>query len=70
MDTMTQTQTSDTMLDAVNRCDRCGAHANVTANKGDSVLLFCRHHWREVKDGKVRDWADRIILWAVDPREG
>lgn len=32
-------------------CDRCGAKAVVLAAKGDLVLLFCAHHYRENEEG-------------------
>ena len=39
------------VLDASDRCDRCGAQAYVRAELvGGSELLFCAHHAREHAD--------------------
>jgi hypothetical protein len=34
-------------LNALDRCDRCGAQAYVKATKGEASLLFCAHHGHE-----------------------
>lgn len=68
MDTMTKANvsTSDEALPSVHRCDRCPAHANVTAAKGDSILGFCRHHWTENKDALL-EWAEDVVVWRLHP---
>ncbi|GAB3189379.1 DUF7455 domain-containing protein [Nesterenkonia suensis] len=50
-------------LTALDRCDRCGAQAYVSAalSSGAGVLLFCVHHARQV-EGTLRPqtsaWVD------------
>lgn len=41
--------TKNFILDATNRCDRCGAQAYVmvTLTDGKGDLYFCRHHARK-----------------------
>ncbi len=57
-----------TPLNALDRCDRCGAQAYLRArllNGGE--LLFCGHHGKEYATGlktvaaKIHDETDRII---------
>lgn len=57
-----------TPLNAVDRCDRCGAQAYVRAvllNGGE--LLFCGHHGKEYASGlkavakEIQDQTDRLV---------
>jgi len=57
-----------TPLNAVDRCDRCGAQAYVRAvllNGGE--LLFCGHHAKEYAEGlkplvkQIQDETDRLV---------
>lgn len=45
-------------LTAEDRCDRCGARALHKATKvgAKSELLFCDHHYREQRDGLIRNY--------------
>lgn len=44
-------------LNALDRCDRCGAQAYHVARKpGQSDLLFCNHHYRENRDGLLNQY--------------
>lgn len=48
-------------LNALDRCDRCGAQAYVLVTvNGGFELLFCGHHWREHED-KLKETAVRIV---------
>lgn len=44
---MAQTLLASASLDALDRCDRCGAQAYVRAVLSAGELLFCAHHGRE-----------------------
>ncbi len=44
---MAQTLLASASLDALDRCDRCGAQAFVRAVLSAGELLFCAHHGRE-----------------------
>ncbi len=47
------------VLDATDRCDRCGAQSYVAAIlEGGSELLFCGHHWREHGDAVCKIAVD------------
>lgn len=57
-----------TPLNALDRCDRCGAQAYVRAtllNGGE--LLFCGHHGKEYAEklksvsAKIQDETDRLV---------
>ena len=57
-----------TPLNALDRCDRCGAQAYVRAtllNGGE--LLFCGHHGKEYAEklkrvsAKIHDETDRLV---------
>ena len=56
-----------TPLNAVDRCDRCGAQAYVRATLlNGGVLLFCGHHAKEYAEGlksvakEIHDETDKI----------
>lgn len=51
---MAQTLLASTNLDALDRCDRCGAQAYVRAVLAAGELLFCAHHGREYGDKLAR----------------
>lgn len=44
---MTQATAPGWVLNADDRCDRCGAQAHVVSQHGDSFLFWCWHHARE-----------------------
>jgi hypothetical protein len=46
-------------LTAIDRCDRCGAAAQVRAILGTGELLFCGHHARE-HEAKLKELAADI----------
>ena len=56
-----------TPLNALDRCDRCGAQAYVRAVMANGFeLLFCGHHAKKYQDGlanaasRIQDETDRI----------
>jgi hypothetical protein len=66
-------------LDAMDRCDRCGAQAYVrTVLPSGSELFFCNHHWQENEDRlreiavTIQDETDRLdsvpAVAALDER--
>ncbi len=64
-----------TPLNAIDRCDRCGAQAYVRAtllNGGE--LLFCGHHAKEYAEGlkpvvaKIQDETNKLAEVASDAR--
>ncbi len=58
----TGTLEAQTILTALDRCDRCGAQAYVRAVlSSGGVLLFCNHHARQVEDSlrpQTAEWVD------------
>ena len=57
-----------TPLNALDRCDRCGAHAYVRAtllNGGE--LMFCAHHGKEYAEKlaaiavKIQDESEKLV---------
>lgn len=52
---MAQTLLASTNLDALDRCDRCGAQAYVRAVLAAGELLFCAHHGREYGEKLARE---------------
>ncbi|GAA1792085.1 MULTISPECIES: DUF7455 domain-containing protein [Leucobacter] len=48
---------ADRPLDALDRCDSCGAQAYVRAMLNGSELLFCAHHARKHEE-KLRPIAE------------
>lgn len=42
---------NERILNAEDRCDRCGARATTVATFGEMELLFCDHHTTEQKSG-------------------
>ena len=55
---MTETTTSDRVLTAQDRCDKCSAAAKVVASFLSGELLFCGHHAREA--------GTKLVLQAVN----
>lgn len=55
--TETETAQADRPLNALDRCDSCGAQAYVRALLGGSELLFCAHHGRK-HEPKLRPMAE------------
>jgi hypothetical protein len=66
---MTENVVLDTApLNALDRCDRCGAQAYVRAVMANGFeLLFCGHHAKKYQDGlagsaqRIQDETDRLI---------
>lgn len=58
------------LLDATDRCDRCGAQAYVRViGKSGSGLLFCGHHYNKVMDNALGyDNMMKFALEIVDER--
>lgn len=58
------------ILDATDRCDRCGAQAYVKViGKNNYDLLFCSHHYNKVMDNAVGyDNMMKFALEVVDER--
>lgn len=56
-----------TPLNALDRCDRCGAQAYVRATLAGGELLFCAHHGKEYAEKlaavatKIEDQSDRLV---------
>lgn len=59
------------LLDATDRCDRCGAQAYVKViGKNASDLLFCGHHYNKAMDNAIGyDNMMKFALEIVDERE-
>ncbi len=38
---------TESVLEVVDRCDRCGAQAKTKVTLQNGELLFCGHHYRE-----------------------
>ena len=54
--------TTPTPLSAADRCDRCGARAQVRVLLASgSDLVFCAHHARAY-DSKLREVAEEIVV--------
>lgn len=51
-------------LTAFDRCDRCTSQAWVKVSGVNGELLFCSHHYNQVKDS-IKEWAFSV----VDERE-
>ena len=47
-------------LNALDRCDSCGAQAFVWANGVSGDLLFCSHHFSKW-EAKIREFAYEIV---------
>ena len=66
---MTENVVLDTApLNALDRCDRCGAQAYVRAVMSNGFeLLFCAHHAKKYQEGltasakRIQDETDRLI---------
>jgi hypothetical protein len=57
-----------TPLNALDRCDRCGAQAYVRATLASGgELMFCAHHGKEYAEklktiaAKIQDETDRLV---------
>lgn len=54
-------------LNALDRCDRCGAQAYVRATLAGGELLFCAHHGKEYAEKlaavaqRIDDQSERLI---------
>lgn len=61
------------MLQATDRCDRCGARACLLAKVATGELMFCAHHAREFRDGLLAAATyivDETALAPAGPRHG
>jgi hypothetical protein len=53
------------LLDATDRCDRCGAQAYVKVTGQENMsLLFCGHHYNKIMDNAVG--YDKMMKFAID----
>lgn len=59
MDTMIQEEQSD-VINASDRCDRCGSQAFYWINGVTGDLYFCRHHFLKHEEA-IRSYAFEII---------
>lgn len=56
-----QTLSQVVPLNALDRCDVCGAQAYIRATLAKGELLFCAHHGnanKEKLEGKLKSWQD------------
>ena len=56
-------QTKVWLLDATDRCDRCGAEALVRVTGLTGELLFCGHHYNKIMDN--REGYKKMISFAI-----
>lgn len=68
---MTTTQDEKTwILDAHDRCDRCGAQAYVKVIGQVGELLFCGHHYNNAVDNAVGyDKLMKFVVSIIDERD-
>jgi hypothetical protein len=59
------------LLDATDRCDRCGAQAYIKViGKDNNDLLFCAHHYNKIMDNAVGyDKMMKFALEVIDERD-
>lgn len=60
MDTMVEEEVASDILNANDRCDKCGSQAFFWANGVAGDLLFCRHHFLKYED-KIRAYAFEMV---------
>ncbi|WP_035812468.1 DUF7455 domain-containing protein [Jiangella gansuensis] len=67
---MTNTALATSPLNAVDRCDSCGAQAYIRVVLSEGDLLFCGHHGRRHED-KLRpialEWQDETGKLHAQP---
>lgn len=67
-ETSEATTTAEWVMDATQRCDRCGAQAYIKAEHKDFVngLLFCNHHGQKrVASGETTIVSLRAKGWDI-----
>ena len=58
------------LLNANDRCDRCGAQAFVKIEGVSGSLLFCSHHYNKIMDNAVGyDKMMKFMYNIIDERE-
>lgn len=58
------------LLDATDRCDRCGAQAYVKVIGNTGELLFCAHHYNAAMDNAIGyDAMMKFMISIVDERQ-
>lgn len=58
------------LLDATDRCDRCGAQAYVKVIGKTGELLFCGHHYNAAIDNAIGyDAMMKFMISIVDERQ-
>lgn len=58
------------LLDANDRCDRCGAQAYIKVVGKSGDLLFCGHHYNKIMDNAVGyDAMMKFAIEILDERE-
>lgn len=58
------------LLDATDRCDRCGAQAYLKVIGNTGELLFCAHHYNKVMDNAIGyDSMMKFAISIIDERE-
>ena len=60
VDTMEQTTEKVYVLNAKDRCDRCGSQAYVYTEGVSGSLMWCRHHYLKFQE-KLNEWAFETI---------
>lgn len=64
---MISTKSPSIEFSALDRCDRCGAQAYVSARKDSLELLFCLHHGKRHHLAlEVDDWQMAYDVTAID----
>ena len=60
METMMETEEKTDVINAADRCDRCGGQAFFWVNGVSGDLFFCRHHFLKYEDA-IRSYAFEVI---------
>lgn len=66
----TDAPTTNRTLNALDRCDRCSAHAYTIVTKGEYELLFCGHHGKKYEPTLVgRGWEVEFQLYLLEKED-
>lgn len=58
------------ILDATDRCDRCGAQAYIKVIGKSGDLLFCVHHYNKIMNDKTGyDAMMKFMIEVIDEQE-
>jgi hypothetical protein len=67
---MTETETKEFVLTALDRCDVCGSAAYIQATGVTGDLLFCAHHYGKIeRDTTAFEKLQAFAFEIVDERE-